>query len=200
MAGEALDRHLTPAEVDLATIAAAQRLDRYLVGLASLADADIGTVVGLLLNGAVIVGRIVSPEVMARAVDDHVLALLEMSATGSCDTTDLEDAKKTVVGGNVKVVQEDRQSRRDMIARHGDLYGDKRVPPTEMPEDLARAIIADSARVVITLADAKLFPPGTREPLDVPVMRVDIRQVGAWWIVPTDPQTQSASFMFPERS
>jgi hypothetical protein len=200
MAGESADPRLTPAEVDLAAIAAAQRVDRYLVELASLADSDIDTVVGLVLNGAVIVGRIVSPEAMARTIDEHLLTLLEMSATASSETQAWEDLKDAVSGENVRRVHEDRKARRDMIERHNALCGEERVPPSEMPEDLARAVIADNARVVMTLADAKVFPPGTREPLDVAVMRVDIRQVGAWWMVPADAQTRLATFSFPERS
>jgi hypothetical protein len=200
VADESSTAHLSATEANLAAIASAQRVDRYLVGLASLADAEIDTVVGLVLNGAIVVGRIVSPEAMARALDEHVLSLLKMNAASSDDATAWEEAKKAVDGGHVKVVQEERQARQDMIARHRELYGDERVSPTEMPEDLAREVIADGIRVAITLADANVFPPGTREPIDVGVMRVDIRQVGGWWIVPTDPETRSASFTFPGRS
>jgi hypothetical protein len=200
VADESSTAHLSATEANLAAIASAQRVDRYLVGLASLADAEIDTVVGLVLNGAIVVGRIVSPEAMARAFDEHVLSLLKMNAASSDDATAWEEAKKAVDGGHVKVVQEERQARQDMIARHRELYGDERVSPTEMPEDLAREVIADGIRVAITLADANVFPPGTREPIDVGVMRVDIRQVGGWWIVPTDPETRSASFTFPGRS
>ncbi|HEX3802560.1 MAG TPA: hypothetical protein VHV75_06960 [Solirubrobacteraceae bacterium] len=199
MADESSTAHLSAPEANLAAIASAQRVDRYLVGLASLADAEIDTVVGLVLNGAIVVGRIVSPEAMARAVDEHVLSLLKMNAA-SDDATAWEEAKNAVDGGHVKVVQEERQARQDMIARHRELYGDGRVSPTEMPEDLAREVIADGTRVAITLADANVFPPGTREPIDVGVMRVDIRQVGGWWIVPADPETRSAPFTFPGRS
>jgi len=200
VADESSTAHLSATEANLAAIASAQRVDRYLGGLASLADAEIDTVVGLVLNGAIVVGRIVSPEAMARALDEHVLSLLKMNAASSDDATAWEEAKKAVDGGHVKVVQEERQARQDMIARHRELYGDERVSPTEMPEDLAREVIADGIRVAITLADANVFPPGTREPIDVGVMRVDIRQVGGWWIVPTDPETRSASFTFPGRS
>jgi hypothetical protein len=199
VADESSTAHLSAPEANLAAIASAQRVDRYLVGLASLADAEIDTVVGLVLNGAIVVGRIVSPEAMARAVDEHVLSLLKMNAA-SDDATAWEEAKNAVDGGHVKVVQEERQARQDMIARHRELYGDGRVSPTEMPEDLAREVIADGTRVAITLADANVFPPGTREPIDVGVMRVDIRQVGGWWIVPADPETRSAPFTFPGRS
>jgi hypothetical protein len=190
--------HLSAPEANLTAIASAQRIDRYLVGLASLAEANIETVVGLVLNGAIVVGRIVSPEAMARAVDQHMLNILEIGeAASSEDATVWEEARKTVEGENVKVVHEERLARQEMIARHGELYGDTRVPPTEMPDDLAREVIADATRVALTLVDAHIFPPGVREPIDVPVMRVDIRQVGGWWIVPTDPETRSASFTFP---
>lgn len=188
---------LSASEVDLAAIAATQRLDRYLLELVSLADAEIGTVVGLVLNGAIVVGRIVSSEAMARAVDKHVLTLLEMSATASDDAASWEVVQTNLSGAHVNVVKKERQARQDMIARHTELYGDERISPTEMPGDLAREVIADSARVSITLADANVFPAGIREPIVAGVMRVDIRQVGGWWIVPTDPKTRSASFTFP---
>lgn len=193
--------HLSAPEANLAAIASAQRIDRYLVELASLAEGNIDTVVGLVLNGAIVIGRVVSPEAMAQAVDEHMLKWVKMSeAASSEDATAWEEARKAVDGGNVKVVQEEREARQAMMARHRELYGDDRVSPTEMPEDLARKVIDDATRVAITLADAHVFPPGIREPIDVPVMRVDIRQVGGWWIVPTDPETRSASFTFPGQS
>jgi len=201
MTGDPSDARLSAPEANLAAIASAQRIDRYLVELASLAEMNMNTVVGLVLNGAIVIGRIVSPQAMAHAVDEHILTSLKMSAAASPhDATAWEEAKQTVGGGNVKVVQEERQARQGMIARHRELYGDARVSPTEMPEDLARDIIDDATRVTITLADAHIFPPGIREPIDVSVMRVDVRQVGGWWIVPADPETRSASFAFPGQS
>lgn len=190
--------HLSAPEANLAAIAAAARIDRYLVELASLAEGGIDTVVGLVLNGAIVIGRIVAPEAMAYAVDEHMLKRLEMSAAASSEAaTAWEAVRKTVAGGNAKVVEAERQDRQKMIARYRELYGDTRVSPTDMPEDLARKIIDDATRVAITLADVHVFPPGIREPIALSVMRVDIRQVGGWWIVPTDPEARSASFTFP---
>jgi hypothetical protein len=84
-----------------------------------------------------------------------------------------------------------------MISRYSAEFGDAQVSPTEMPEDLARDVIADHNRVAVTLAEAHVFPPGSPEPLKTGVMRIDLRQVGGWWIVPTDPETHSASFNYP---
>jgi hypothetical protein len=55
-------------DADLASIASAQRLDRYLVELASLTEGGVETVVGLLVAGIVVVGRIVSEEEIALRV------------------------------------------------------------------------------------------------------------------------------------
>jgi hypothetical protein len=191
------DTSLSGPEADLAAIASVQRLDRYLVELAALTDAGIETIVGLLVAGTVVVGRTVSEEYIATEMDQHILNIVEMGAATSNDPEDWNQTRSDVTGKHAQGVSERLDARQRMIARYGAEYGDAQVPPTKMPEDLARDVIADHNRIVVTLADARVFPPGVREPLNIGVMRIDLRQVGGWWIIPTDPDTRSASFNYP---
>jgi len=197
MADEPSTTRLSEPEVDLATIASVHRLDRYLAELASLTEGGVETVVGLLISGNVVVGRTVSEDDMAKEVDQHLLTVIEMNAAASSDPDSWSQTKSDLAGKHLEGAAERREARAKMIARHAAEFGDTNPLPTEMPRDLARDVIADHNRVVLTLADASVFPPGTQEPLKVSVMRVDLRQVGAWWIVPTDPETRSASFSYP---
>ncbi len=197
MANEPSTTRLSEPEVDLATIASVHRLDRYLVELASLTEGGVETVVGLLISGNVVVGRTVSEDDMAKEVDQHLLNVIEMNAAASSDPDSWSQTKSDVAGKHLEGAVERRDTRAKMIERHAAEFGDSNPLPTEMPRDLARDVIADHNRLVLTLSDASVFPPGTQEPLKVSVMRVDLRQVGAWWIVPTDPETRSASFSYP---
>jgi hypothetical protein len=57
------------AEYDLAIIAEHSRSDGYLQSLVGLAEDDLPAAVGLLVNGMVVFGSIVSPRAMAEAMD-----------------------------------------------------------------------------------------------------------------------------------
>jgi len=139
----------------------------------------------------------VSEDDMAKQVDQHLMNVIEIHAAASNDPDRWGQTRGDVAGKHLEGAVERREARAKMIARHAAEFGDANPLPTDMPRDLARDVIADHNRVVLTLADASVFPPGAQEPLKVSVMRVDLRQVGAWWIVPTDPKTRSASFSYP---
>lgn len=64
-----------------------------------------------------------------------------------------------------------------------------------MPEhDIREAI--ENRTTSLTLADVKVFPPGSLR-IEVPLMRVRIAEVAAWWLIPTDAEGK-ASFSHPE--
>lgn len=197
MADDASTTRLSEPEVDLAIIASVHRVDQYLAELASLPAGGVETVVGLLISGNVVVGRTVTEDDVAKQVDQHILNVIEMQAADSSDPDSWSRLKSNVAGKHLEGAVQRREARAKMIARHAAEFGDANPLPTEMPRDLARDVIVDHNRVVLTLADASVFPPGIHEPLKVGVMRVDLRHVGAWWIVPTDPETRSASFSYP---
>src|SRR5207247_788672 len=68
-----------PAEQDLAAIAALQRLDGFLLELQELADADLATAVGLLVNGMIVIGVLASPMVVAVELDRERERLAKLS-------------------------------------------------------------------------------------------------------------------------
>lgn len=101
---------------------------------------------------------------MATEVDQHVLSVVEMNAATSDDPDSWDETRRDVTGKDAKGASERREAREKMIARYGAEYGDAQVPPTEMPEDLARDVIADHNRVVVTLADASVSRLGFGSP------------------------------------
>ena len=58
---------------------ASQRLDGYLVELVGLADIGLGTVLGVLVNGTTIVGRLVPEMEMAKVIDQHLSSVLQLA-------------------------------------------------------------------------------------------------------------------------
>ena len=65
------DEPLSPSDYDLARIAAAAdaRDDGFLLDLVELADQDLSTSVGLLVNGVFVTGVLTSAKTMADEVD-----------------------------------------------------------------------------------------------------------------------------------
>jgi hypothetical protein len=197
MAEESSNGQMSGPEADVASIASISRLDRYLVELVGLTEGGLETVVGLLVAGNIVIGRMVSEAAIAKKVDEHVLSVLEMTAAASEDPESWDQLQRDMAGKHEAGFSERRDARHQMIVTHAAEYGDAQISPTEMPESLAREVLADHNRIAVTLAEANVFPPGVSRPLSVGVMRIDVRQVGGWWIIPTDPGTHSASFNYP---
>ena len=194
---QSAESRLSTPEIDLASLAASQRLDRYLVELASLSNVGLSTVLGLLIGGTIIVGRLVPESEVAKAMDDHITSVFQL-ATQAAESPDEVDAFAQNDSTAHQKVAEARQAARTGLRERTEAeVGDGDIEPTALPEDLARFLVRDSAPPALTLAEASVLPPGAKAAIDVPVLRVAVRQVGAWWIVPTDPETGQASFSYP---
>lgn len=188
---------LSNPEVDLAYLQASQRLDGYLVELAGLSDIGLSTVLGVLVGGTTIIGRLVPEIEMAKVIDEHLSSLLQLAERTTESTEEKQLLAEADTSPHQKVAEERQAARKDLRERVEAEVGDGDIEPTELPEELARRLAQNSSPPALTLADASVLPPGAKAAISVPVLRIAIRQVGGWWIIPTDPETGQASFSYP---
>jgi hypothetical protein len=188
---------LSNPEVDLAYLQASQRLDRYLVELAGLSGVGLGTVLGVLVGGTTIIGRLVPDIEMAKAMDDHLSSMLQLAKRAAGSPEEEQLLADVDTSPHQKAAEERQAAKTSLRERVEAEVGDGDIEPTKLPEDLARRLAQDSSPPALTLADASVLPPGAKAAITVPILRVAIRQVGGWWIVPTDPETGQASFSYP---
>ncbi len=188
---------LSNPEVDLAYLQASQRPDGYLVELAGLSDIGLSTVLGVLVGGTTIIGRLVPEIEMAKVMDEHLSSLLQLAKRTAESTEEKQQLAEADTSPHQTVAEERQAARKDIRERVEAEVGDGDIEPTELPEELARRLAQNSSPPALTLADASVLPPGAKAAISVPVLRIAIRQVGGWWIIPTDPETGQASFSYP---
>lgn len=168
---------MSPSDRDLAEIAIASRTDPMLSVLAGVASGNGPTyVVGLLVNGMTIYGRTADPMRMAEAVDAENARWGQRAkaATGREGWDEFSEKVGTMWTDELKKTEEEQR----MLIEH------MAVDLDELPEEVARKVIR-AREEDLTLADAKVFPPGAA-PFDVPLVRIRLAQVSGWWLVPTD--------------
>jgi hypothetical protein len=190
-------RQLTAPEVDLATLAASKQIDGYLVELAGLANVGIGTVLGLVVDGTIIVGRLAPETQMAEVMDEHIQSILAIAEREAESPADKQFLAEQVTNPHQKAAEERQNARtrvRELVEAE---IGDADIELTGLAENLARALVNEHAQPALTLAEAHVFPHGAKAPISIPALRVIIHQIGAWWIVPTDPSTGRADFSYP---
>jgi hypothetical protein len=188
---------LSSPEVDLAYLQASQRLDGYLVELVGLADIGLGTVLGVLVNGTTIVGRLVPEMEMAKVIDQHLSSLLQLAKQAVENPEEEQLLAEADTSPHEKAAEERQAARTNLRERVEAEVGDGDIEPTELPGELAHRLAQNSSPPALTLADASVFPPGAKAAISVPVLRITLRQVGGWWIIPTDSETGQASFSYP---
>jgi hypothetical protein len=163
---------LSHTDRDLASLAANARHDSMLEAVASVSE--IGFFVGLLVNGMTVYGRAVSGRDSAEAFDAEVARTVERwkKADPGKDWTSVE-AK--LARGWTQKFEEDVRQHDELVERN---LGKADVDA--MSDDDARQTIQDRP-AVLTLAEAKVFPPGA-EPFDVPLMPCRSRRSppGGW--------------------
>lgn len=174
---------ITPADRDLALAAASSRHDSFLEAVASLHET--GYYVGLLVNGMTAYGRVSSDRAIAEVLDAENARAVARWKERDPTWSEVEDEFKDRW---TRQIDEEEREHRELVERNSN------VPSDEMSDDDTRAMAQDRA-VALTLVDAKVFPPGAPA-LEVPVLRVQVAQVGAWWLVPID-EKGGVSFTHP---
>jgi hypothetical protein len=176
---------ISASDRDLAQLAADSRPDKTLAVLAGLGSAGIKCVLGLLVNGMTIYGHIESPGTVFAELDAENARMMERQRSAkdkeSKEASPLEDVWTR------KFEEGERQEEQIMERTEGKAL-------EEMTEEDVRATI-ERQTTTLTLADVHVFPPASAG-FEVPLMRVRIAQVNAWWLIPTDAEG-NASFSHP---
>jgi hypothetical protein len=188
---------MAEAEVDLAQVAAHQRPDRYLLGLAGLANAGVGVPVGLLVGSTIIIGSLAPEAKLAERLDELMRAVVDANAPRDApENAAGDDAQATIGSMYSTAAKVRRESEEKTRERYEAEFGDEDPALSEMPRDIARELITN-IHVTLTLVDAKVVRAGSDAPLELPVMRVNIHQVAAWWTLSVDAESGQASFSIP---
>lgn len=196
------DEPSSPADFDLARIAAATstRNDRYLFELIELADNDLSTAVGLLVNGVFITGILASAKAMADEVDQARTWLADLSRR-------LKDPKEPATDELEKGIEEFSTTASKAFARHQEAItkvheetepyiDDEGFSFERAPAALSRRLIKISQRAFITLKDVQIVAPGQIGMAQLPVLRVALAHIGAWWIIQLDADGRASFQLF----
>lgn len=176
-------------ELDLATLVAASQRDPYLQTLASLASAGSTYVLGLVVGGMTVYGRTSTARPLAEALDAEHERFVVRAREASDEPERWNEASARVAGIWTQRFEEDEADRQELVERLSDRAGD------ELTHEEEREVIEDRPQN-LTLVDARVFPPGASQSLEVEVLRVPLASIGAWWPIPTDEDGQ-ASFSHP---
>jgi hypothetical protein len=156
---------LSGPERNLAQIAAATRHDPALARLADLAADGARYMVGLLVNGMTVYGRVASPRAIYELLDADTEPMIEGIR-----------ADHPARGAWIRRYDADVAGKAELEHRNKDVDVD------DMSEDDARATINNFA-ITITLAEVSVFPPGGQH-FEVNIMSVARSHIAAWWLIP----------------
>jgi hypothetical protein len=177
--------HLTLAERDAIVMAARTAPDGFLDDLVYYAENGLGLVVGLLVNGMIVVGALTGPEVIAEElVKARHNAYGAIRRSGASPDDEEWSARHETFAAEprqaVERLYEDQQKLTSELEAHEDQS------ITKLPRDLARRFLLDSTRPHITLENATINAPGTAGTTRVPALRVAVAHITAWWVAQPD--------------
>jgi len=184
-------------EWDLANIAANSTYsDGFLEDLVDLAEAGLGSVIGVLANGMVIVGAIAT----GRAIAERLDKLLE-PMTGDVDPPDdlspedWEDRLRFWATRNTRAYDEAVEER-TMIDERLQAEGNPAFGWETRPQGLAREALENRIRTTLTLVNVQVIAPGQRGALKTDVLRVPLKQIAGWWPIPVDSEGKASLQLF----
>jgi hypothetical protein len=197
------DDPLTPHEQDIAELAAARTAqDGYLMQLIGLADDGVSTYIGMIVNGIIVFGVLSSTDKIAKPVDEHRSWLAgasrkaEMPPEG-VTAEEFENSLRTFSSA-ATTAYEAHRAETDEIADEAEPYltEDGHLDFKAAPARVARRVIGLWYRHSITLAEAQVFAPGQAGLMKLPVMRIALDQVSAWWVIPLDSEGRANFTLF----
>lgn len=179
-------------EWDLANIAMRTgRDDGFLRDLADLAESGVPTLVGLLTNGMIVIGVLSRLEEIAGELDRIRKNYAEAAWKSRPDDKTEEEWRGAVdswTNVNMQLVEQIREEREEVEAAEEGSW-DYSVPPRGM----ARKALAFATRQNLTLTQVQVAAAGQVGVIRVPVMRVAMGSIAAWWPIPVD-ESGSARF------
>lgn len=193
------DARLTLIEAELTALNARTQSDRFLLDLIQYADSGMGLPVALLVNGMAIAGSLAPPDVLADHLDGNFRRLIK-SAEKPTDVGHEEWQQKSEKASTRfsralrGAKEEDAQLEKEL-----DEFEDNSDDGEQLPRDLELGWIALNSRAHLTLKDAQIAAPGERM-TKVPILRVNISQITAWWAPETNEQGEARFALFGDVS
>lgn len=189
------DDHLTPADRDAIVAAAQGGTDRFLRDLLLLADSGIALSVGLLLNGMVVFGALGRLEEAAADLSAaRGTAFANISKPDEMSDDEWEETRRNFLAVPHMRVEKFREAITAIEAEKAEHGEDKHV--TELPAALGRRVVEASIRKHITLVNANIMAAGVTGPTNVPMMRVAVEHIAAWWPLHFDENGVSTTRMW----
>jgi hypothetical protein len=172
---------------DAAVLARQAQPDGMLDSLLRLADTGVGASVGLMLNGMVVVGQLASPREAAKETDEFRRFVIDQFERPA-DQTEEEWAETRERFGRAAAEAVERfLSGRAGVLEEGDAFlGAEGLDVDNAPPDLARRIAFYETRTSLTLTDVKVVSPAHPGVMHLPLLRVQLAQLAAWWPVRLD--------------
>jgi hypothetical protein len=185
------DDDVTPADRNRIVAAARGSHDRFLEDLLELAGLGFGLSVGLLLNGMVVFGALGRPEDAAEDLS-AARGTAFANTPKSDDITDEEwdEARRNFVSQPRRQVEGYREATKELDA---EIAGRDFA---ELPAALARRAVELNIRGHVTLRDVNILAAGAPAATHIPVMRVALRHISAWWPLHFDETGKSTTKMW----
>jgi hypothetical protein len=196
---------LSPNELDIARLAAQHgHQDGYLLDLIQLADRDLRLVVGLLLNGMIVVGSLSRSEEMAEAVDALRAYLADrFGRDHKPEDQTAEEWENTLSEFSSRAsefVRRIRVEEEELDTRLAESAGGEKVDLEGLPAHLGRKLIDLEARTFLTLKNVQIAAPAQAGVMKIPLLRVAVRQINAWWPIPLDEEGKASFNLFSTES
>jgi hypothetical protein len=187
-------------DIHLADVAAAQdhpdwTLQKWLL----LVDNGVPLVVTAIVDGLVISGRLVNPVTWTQHLDEvteGILLGMEQAFRDNAEGGKIPDNVVELFDDVRSHRFEDEarrgvESRQELEKEYREAVGDgSEVSLTDLPDELARRWTSYArSRKTVTFKDATVNVPPA-QPIVVPMMRVQLSRISAWWPAPIAPEDE----------
>lgn len=177
------DTSLNASDRDLLDLALRSQPDPFLSELVELGQHGTELAVGLLVNGMVMLGRLSRDEALGQALATLRQRLIDASPKPDGHTDEQwAQVRENFATAPLQYLAERAQLEQTVLEDLQSRADDEgSVALEEIPADLARQVRELGTRAHITLTDARVAAPGQEGMTAVPVLRVAVAHVTAWW-------------------
>jgi hypothetical protein len=197
------DDHLTPAEHDLAQLAAFMGYgDSFLEDLVHRAELGVGTPVGLLVNGMILMGALAPMSAIAAQVDLQAARIAEKARKEPPpEDRDPAEWEAALIAFETDATTRTKafEAALASLEKEADEYvDDDGFDLDKAPAELSRSLIQMRTRRYLTLRDVRIVAPGQRGMMRLEAVRIPVQHVAGWWLIPVDDQGNASLTLFDD--
>ena len=183
---------LPAVERDTLDLALRSAPDPFLGDLIELAQHGTELAVGLLVNGMVVLGSLDGAEAIAQELSTMRRRLIDRSPKPEGQSEEQWEAvREGFTNAPLNYVAEREQAEAGVHQALSERADDGVVNMDDLPATLARQAREIATRTQITLTDARIAAPGQEGMTALPVLRVAVQHVTAWWFAMPDDEGRS---------